>query len=874
MSLKEESRGIFTKYGLTDEEINVYLIYLGNPQTTISFVSELGEIKYENVKVITEKLLSEGFIKEIKTDVGISRFLPLEPYLKLSVKESSVFRDEIEKIKDSVLEDQSKRFKELEEISSTATNSVNEAVENQVDDFFKISDEHNADKKTVIETARDRFKSETKTLESDIHSIIDSSYTELDSDIKQMDADAAKLWDENSAKFTKDNNDLNSTLDGISDSHVSHTSALEANLHSVADNLNTQLKTIADGFISKYEGGITESKENINKIISDLLKDFAERVKNLENLMKKDLDEHVENHKENAQALKPSLEEILAKYMARMNDVVEELKRSITKLLFEHIDHLKSTTGKMEKNLTGKVTARQTELVDQVKSFEGNTVVLIDNLSEISGKLTDLSEALASRGSSFKALLLGKHKIWVALRDEIQERVTKLSSSIKEDFEASTSDYIKNTNSTKDSLNGEISKILTDENSSLKGETDTLDKKAQDKVNAELEGLASDLSTQIDDVLKKNIEHCKDTTMKLKDTVQSNFSTHKSDYDNAINRHLKNSLDHYNDCDRDVKNNVDGWYGEMDKDHLKAKNDVTTETSAQNADIEKHLAETKDKNVEHSKTFETDTESTKKTQTEIYTKRLEKVRSDFDNSKKETSEKIDNEISLFEKECQETDDKISAMLEDHKTKYKENATTLNESLNKTVEDNTQNTKDAIADFTLQFMNAIDEGTELAEETEEKLDDIAKASTSITDVPVATTWHAIGMPAIIETITEALTKVKSSVIVVTHEVVPKILETLSQVAYKKKSARFFYTTHFTPEFQPILQKMKTLGNIQFRQLKVKGEFIAMTRDAELVVLAPVSNKKEDLIGIVSTQDGYAKLYSQIIGPVFQANSRPV
>jgi hypothetical protein len=98
--------------------------------------------------------------------------------------------------------------------------------------------------------------------------------------------------------------------------------------------------------------------------------------------------------------------------------------------------------------------------------------------------------------------------------------------------------------------------------------------------------------------------------------------------------------------------------------------------------------------------------------------------------------------------------------------------------------------------------------------------------------------------------------------------------MSQMAYRRKAARFFYTTHWTPEFETILQRMKALGNIQFRQMKQAGNFIAVTKDAEEVILAPFSTNEDDIIAVVSTQEGFATLYSQIIGPVFQANSRPI
>lgn len=872
MSLKQETNEIFTRYGLNDQEVKILLAFLGNPQATISMIAGLLEIDYETVKNTAVKLVKEGFIAEVSGI--IPRFIPLEPYFTLFLKESSVFREQIEKIKDAVLEDQSKRFKSLEDTKGNAISGIDTAVKSQVEKFFRQSDEHDANKQNVIETARDRFTKETKALENTLHKRIEDDFSELDKDIKQMDTYSAKVWDDHSTKFTKDNTDLNNTLDQISDAQVSQTKTLEKNLHSIIDALNSNLKSIANGFISKYEGGITNAKSEINKIIADLLKDFTERVNNLENEIKKDLDNHVTKHKDNATALKPTLEEILAKYMDRMHKVVEDLKRQITKLLLEHTDHLNDTTKKMEKSLKERVDVRQDELVGQVKSFEDNTVVLIDNLADISSKLTDLGEILAKRGSAFKALFLGKHKRWVALREEIHERVTKLSGSMKSDFTASTATYIENTEKTKNSFKSEIEKILIDENGLLKQKSEELDKKAQNTVNAELEGLAADLSTEIDNTMKKNIEHCKDTTIKLKDSVSSSFKTHKENYNTAITRHNKNSIDHYDNCDRDVKNKVDGWYSEMDGKHKKAKTDISTETEGQIAAINKHRTSTKDKNVEHSKTFENDKETTKKKQKDIYTARTAKIRTDFDTSKKDISEKINKEIELFTKECKETNDKLHAMLEDHKSKYQETATILQQSLTKTVTDNTKETRDAIADFTLQYMNSIDEGIEAANVNETKLTDISTASAKTADVTKTKTWHIVGLPAIIEFVAESLKRVKSSIVIVTHEVVPKILEALSVTAYEKKHAKFLYTTAWSPEYDPIINKMKSLGNIQFRQLKSRGEYIGITREAEEVLLAPIQKDEANIVAIVSTEDGYCKLFSPIVGSTFIANSRVI
>jgi sugar-specific transcriptional regulator TrmB len=215
------------------------------------------------------------------------------------------------------------------------------------------------------------------------------------------------------------------------------------------------------------------------------------------------------------------------------------------------------------------------------------------------------------------------------------------------------------------------------------------------------------------------------------------------------------------------------------------------------------------------------------------------------------------------------------MLTEHKSKYEQNAKTLQNSLSNTTRDTTQNIKDAIADFTLQFMNSIDDSTELAERNEEKLTDIYKAASSIPEISNITTWQIIGRDALVAAIKDAIFRVKSSIIIVMPVVIPEVLQVISEYAYQKKAVRFLLTASWEmSQYGPIIQKMMQLGNIQFRQLSTKGEFFALTRDAEEVIIGPHTTNEKEMISVISNQEAYAKLYSQFIGPIFQANSRPI
>ncbi|TFG11678.1 MAG: hypothetical protein EU535_06985, partial [Promethearchaeota archaeon] len=134
MSLKEFTKEIFTRYGFTEEDIQVYLGFLRVPRATISevhlHIDPDQQTEYAAIEAITKKLVEKGFLK--KVDGIIDRYIPLEPFFELFVNESEIFRNEIAKIKDAVLADQSERFDKLEQIQDKSINEVDTAVDTQI----------------------------------------------------------------------------------------------------------------------------------------------------------------------------------------------------------------------------------------------------------------------------------------------------------------------------------------------------------------------------------------------------------------------------------------------------------------------------------------------------------------------------------------------------------------------------------------------------------------------------------------------------------------------------------------------------------------------------------------------------------------------
>ena len=750
MSLKEFTKEVFTRYGFTEEHINIYLAYLRVPRATISEVfMTLGEdhegLEYQAVLEITDWLEERGFLKKIEGIV--SRYIPLEPFFELFTNESETLRNEIAKIKDNILTDQSNRFEKLENIQNNSVSEVENAVDSQVKAFFEDSDSKNSNKKNKIDKATNRFTESTK--------------------------------------------------------------ALEGKIHSTVDTLNSGLKNTSTLHVSKNETEINTTKDNLTNLIAELLNDFSTRVENLDKELKMELDEHVERHKTIYNQLKPRIEQILEKYLERMDKVIADLKERISNLLKEHTNHIKNTTDTLQTNLKATADERYRTLTNQTNDFKSMTLTLIDNLLEHANRFTDFSEDMSKKGF----LWLGKKIKYKARHETTIQNILNFTKPIKEDFTKTCDDYINNTRGTTDSIKTDVTDIMGNENESLASVTSDLDYKAQETIDSQLETLATDMAGEVDSTLQSGVKDCSDTNIKLKDSLGSSLKQHHRQYEEAINNHRDTSLKHYTNFDSEIKNINESWTKEVDTQFSEVKRDV--------------------------------------------------------------SDKYNNEIQLWDAEAKDINNSLADMLADHKTKYEQNAKTLQNSLSNTTKDTTQNLKDAIADFTLQFMNSIDDATELAEINEDKLKDIHKASSSIPEISSVTTWQVVGKDAMVAAIKGAIYRVKSSVIIVTPYVVPEILQVVSEYAFQKKAVRFMLTSHFPlDQYSGIINKMKQLGNVQFRQLQSKGEFFAVTRDAEEVILAPATEKEADMIAVVSNQSGYAKLYSQFIGPIFQANSRPI
>ncbi|TFG24664.1 MAG: hypothetical protein EU533_01885 [Promethearchaeota archaeon] len=585
---------------------------------------------------------------------------------------------------------------------------------------------------------------------------------------------------------------------------------------SLEENLHSILDTLNSN-IKKISDSRVE--ENDNKVTQT-----KDNLTDLISTLLSDFSTRVEN-------LEQELKKDLDGHVDRHKTIANDLKPRMEQILEKYLERMDKIVSDLKQRIANLLKEHETHIKDTTQTLQTNLKATVDErhriLTDQSNEFKSMTLTLidnllehANRFTDFSADMakkgffwMGKKKKYKARHETTIQNILNYTEPMKEEFVKSTEAYIKNTRETTDHIKSDVTEIMTRENGNLKNETSELDHKAQETINVQLETLATDMSGEIDTTLQSGVQDCSETTIKLQDSLESSLKQHHRQYNDAIEKHKETTLNHYGKYDGDVKQIKENWIRDMDDKFIVGKRDV--------------------------------------------------------------SDKVTSEINLWGDESADLDRNLSEMLTDHKSKYEENAKTLQNSLSNTTRDTTQNIKDAIADFTLQFMNSIDDATELAENNEEKLNDIYNASKNIPEVSEITTWQVIGRDALVAAIKDAIYRTKSSIIIVTPVVIPEVLQVVSEYAYQKKAARFMLTSFWDMnQYGAIIQKMLSLGNIQFRQLNTSGDFFAVTRDAEEVIIGPYTDKESDMISVISNQEQYSRLYSQFIGPIFQANSRPI
>ncbi|MBD3405414.1 MAG: hypothetical protein GF411_04650 [Candidatus Lokiarchaeota archaeon] len=139
----------------------------------------------------------------------------------------------------------------------------------------------------------------------------------------------------------------------------------------------------------------------------------------------------------------------------------------------------------------------------------------------------------------------------------------------------------------------------------------------------------------------------------------------------------------------------------------------------------------------------------------------------------------------------------------------------------------------------------------------------------TDFPGARkTWNISTRAAVLSHIKDMINRAKSKVTLI----LPYVAEVPSELLVELKSTiGMELVVTEGPELAERCSPLVGRGNIRVRTRKERDVY-ACVRDGEEVLLAPLTTRDEDVIGVATEDDGFVKFIMSIIGPIFQARTK--
>jgi hypothetical protein len=166
---------------------------------------------------------------------------------------------------------------------------------------------------------------------------------------------------------------------------------------------------------------------------------------------------------------------------------------------------------------------------------------------------------------------------------------------------------------------------------------------------------------------------------------------------------------------------------------------------------------------------------------------------------------------------------------------------------------------------------VNSASEFTEQTEKKLEKIIESALKVEAKEFEKTWTIVGKQTVLQQILAMLQRTKSTITIL----IPRLSEIppkqIAEICREKPRIRVHVVGDSQSEAdQEAAKAILGAGNVRVRVL-TPSELYGAARDGEEVLLAPATGE-EDIVGIVSTQEPFVKLYASYIGPAYVSVSR--
>ncbi len=809
--------------------------------------------------------LSEKFLGEIDKQLEVVR------------NSDATLKDEISKSIETNFAWFMERARQLRE---RAANTFNSEIEAQESEFYKLKDSISGVTSDLIT----RIKGTLEEIQGNFLQRIENQVKRLQADSTQLERKLSEKMDEHIATLTQEcstlkqsfGTDIESRLASITEQVRSIEKQTVSELSKLVSDHKSAIKTFSKSEQETIKDTANATKSSVSNLIKEMENALREWARSAENSLKEKAGEDetlkakvssaVDDLNEIRKMQKTKLDELSNQLNSNLSSMVETLNSNMEKYVetnTQKFDAWFSSTetsiGKVVQNETGTLNSR----IGDMKTESNKTADL--NLQWFKDRQSTLGDAAAA---VFNEEVEKTELEFYSLKDSISsgtddlvKRFKDISAQIQERFLEAVLAQVHRLQNDTAKLEKTLSETLDERNDTYRGELNTMRDdfyKVVDERVDDLDKRSHDLRTESINLLSEIIQTHKNNLQNIDNTkygeLDSTTASMKSEVAETVNTEITR-----------VDTVHDEGHATVDNQKQEIKTYIADDIERVNQMAQNAQSKVSDRVSEGFSTIKTEIG-------EIDANYLQQIQDLTKATADEVNEIASNHAAGFQTDATDMEKTLLELATAHQADYETNANTLNQNFASKL-DETEST------ITNRLNSANDDMAQTFRESEARtleraqlLRAVWQEIINVLPIQGELTWPIVGREAINEYIKDMLIRTKSTVSVVVPSFDDLPVEALMQTP---SSRRVIVATKILATYREQVQRMLDKGNIQIRQ-RPEGDIFACARDGEEILIAPYEEgmKPSEEVAIVSQQDGFAKVFHEMIGPMWMSRAQKI
>ncbi|MHA1278536.1 MAG: hypothetical protein ACTSQI_17295 [Candidatus Helarchaeota archaeon] len=809
--------------------------------------------------------LSDKFLSEIDKQLEVVR------------NSDAVLKDEISKSIETNFAWFMERARQLRERAATTFNSE---IETQESEFYKLKDSISGVTSDLIT----RIKGTLEEIQGNFLEKIENQVKRLQADSTQLERKLSDQMDEKITNLIQECTSLKQNFGADLDSRLASVTeqvrAIEKHMISELSNLVSEHKSAIKSFSKSEQETIkntaNETKSSVSTLIKEMENALREWARSAENSLKEKAGEDealkakvsatIDDLNEIRKMQKTKLDELTEQLNSKLNSMVNMLNSNMenyvetnTKKFDGWFSNTEASVNKVIQTETGTLSAR----IEDMKNAANKTADL--NLQWFKDRQSTLGDAAAS---VFNEEVEKTELEFYSLKDSISsgtddlvKRFKDISSQIQERFLDAVLAQVNRLQNDTANLEKTLSETLDERNDAYRGELNTMRDEFYNVVDERVDDLdkrSHDLRTESINLLSEIIQTHKNNLQNIDNTKYNELDSTTAAMKSEVTETVTTEIGR-------VDTVHDEGHAAVDNQKQEIKNYINNDIARVNQMAQDVQSKVSNRISEGFSTIKAEIG-------EIDANYLQQIQDLTKATADEVNEIASNHAATFQSDATNLEKTLLELATAHQADYETNANTLNQNfaskLDETESTITNRLNAANGDMAQTFRESEARTLERAQ----LLRAVWQEVINVLPIQGELTWPIVGREAITEYIKDMLVRTKSTVSVVVPAFDDLPFEALMQTP---SSRRVIVATKILATYRERVQQMLDKGNIQIRQ-RPEGDIFACARDGEEILIAPhvEGMKPSEEVALVSQQDGFAKVFHELIGPMWMSRAQKI